>query len=69
MQQGGILDVAQPLPMSKVMVVCPRCDKPDPRPAHQLAVDGQRVRVCRHCGEPLEVARVNRLHERYQDES
>ena len=28
MQQGGILDIAQPLPLSKVMLVCPRCDRP-----------------------------------------
>ena len=27
-QPGGILDIAQPLPLSRVMIVCPRCDKP-----------------------------------------
>ena len=27
-QQGGILDLAQPLPIGKVMLVCPHCDKP-----------------------------------------
>ena len=27
-QQGGILDIAQPLPISKVMLVCPRCESP-----------------------------------------
>jgi large subunit ribosomal protein L24 len=53
-QQGGILDVSQPLPLSKVMLVCPRCDKPT-RVRHTDLATGQHVRVCRHCGEPLEV--------------
>ena len=51
--QGGILDLAQPLSMSKVMVVCPRCDKPT-RIAHRTLDNGRRVRVCRHCGEQME---------------
>ena len=52
-QQGGIIDVPQPMPISRVMVVCPRCDKPG-RVKHTLQANGKRVRVCRHCGEPLE---------------
>ncbi len=55
-EPGGILDVAQPMPISKVMLVCTKCDKPT-RVAHQLLDSGARVRVCRHCGEPLEVTR------------
>ena len=27
-QPGGILDVAQPMDVSKVMLVCPKCDRP-----------------------------------------
>ncbi len=53
-EPGGILDVPQPLPISKVMVVCPKCDRPT-RIAHRMLDTGRRVRVCRHCGEPLEV--------------
>ena len=53
-QQGGILEIAQPLPISKVMVVCPHCSKPT-RIKHAVLDDGQRVRVCSHCGEQLEV--------------
>ncbi|MBA2382534.1 MAG: 50S ribosomal protein L24 [Chloroflexi bacterium] len=52
--QGGILDLAQPLSLSKVMVVCSHCDKPT-RIAHRTLDNGRRVRVCRHCGEQLEV--------------
>ena len=53
-QQGGILDIAQPLPIGKVMVVCSHCGKPT-RVGHQTLDNGKRVRVCRHCGEQLEV--------------
>jgi large subunit ribosomal protein L24 len=53
-QQGGILDLAQPLPIGKVMLVCSHCSKPT-RVAHKVLDNGRRVRVCRHCGEQLEV--------------
>ena len=52
--QGGILDLAQPLAIGKVMVVCNHCDKPT-RIAHRTLDNGRRVRVCKHCGEHLEV--------------
>jgi large subunit ribosomal protein L24 len=51
--QGGIIDLAQPLSMAKVMVVCNHCDKPT-RIAHRTLDNGRRVRVCRHCGEQME---------------
>jgi large subunit ribosomal protein L24 len=53
-QQGGILDIAMPMPLSKVMLVCPKCDQPT-RVAHTTLENGRRVRVCKHCGEALEV--------------
>jgi large subunit ribosomal protein L24 len=53
LQQGGILDVPQPIPLSNVMLVCPRCERPT-RVRHTELASGQQVRVCRHCGEPLE---------------
>jgi large subunit ribosomal protein L24 len=51
---GGILDHAMPMPVSKVMVVCSHCDKPT-RVGHRTLDNGTRVRICGHCGEPLEV--------------
>ena len=54
MQQGGILEIAQPLPISRVMLVCTNCGKPT-RIAHATLETGRRVRVCRHCGEQMEV--------------
>jgi large subunit ribosomal protein L24 len=53
-QQGGILDLAQPLAIGKVMLVCSHCGKPT-RIAHKRLDNGRRVRICRHCGEQLEV--------------
>jgi large subunit ribosomal protein L24 len=53
-QQGGILDLAMPLDVSKVMLVCPKCDRPT-RIGHTTLDDGHRIRVCAHCGEALEV--------------
>jgi large subunit ribosomal protein L24 len=52
-QQGGILEIAQPLPISRVMLVCASCGKPT-RVAHATLETGRRVRVCRHCGEQME---------------
>jgi len=53
-QQGGIFDIAQPMPISKVMLVCPNCSRPT-RIAHATLDNGRRVRVCRHCNQQLEV--------------
>jgi len=53
-QQGGILDIAAPLPVAKVMLVCSSCDRPT-RIRHETLEGGRRVRVCRHCGETQEV--------------
>jgi len=54
MQQGGIMDIAQPVPIGRVMLVCTNCGKPT-RIAHATLETGRRVRVCRHCGEQMEV--------------
>jgi len=53
-QQGGILDIAQPMDVSKVMLVCPNCKEPT-RVRHTVLEDGRRVRVCSHCGKAMEV--------------
>ena len=53
-QQGGILDIAKPLDISKVMLVCPSCKEPT-RIRHTVLEDGRRVRVCSHCGKAIEV--------------
>ena len=58
-QPGGVIDLAAPLPISNVMLVCPTCNRPT-RVGHEFREDekGQRVkvRVCRRadCGEVLD---------------
>jgi large subunit ribosomal protein L24 len=54
MQQGGIMDIAQPMPIGKVMLVCTNCGKPT-RIGHATLDTGRRVRICGHCGEQIEV--------------
>ncbi|MFN8520491.1 MAG: 50S ribosomal protein L24 [Chloroflexota bacterium] len=51
-QQGGILDIAMPIDISNVMVICPSCSRPT-RIRHIEAADGRSVRACAHCGEAL----------------
>ncbi len=47
-EEGGILKKETPLYASKVMTVCPKCNKPT-RVAHKVE-GGKKVRVCKHCG-------------------
>ena len=54
-QQAGIIDLPVPIHISNVQVVCPRCNKPT-RVGHQQLEDGRRVRVCKQCGEQIEVS-------------
>jgi large subunit ribosomal protein L24 len=57
-ETAGILDLPMPLDISNVQVVCPRCDKPTRvAHAHLEGEEGRTVRVCKHCGEQVEVSR------------
>ena len=51
--QGGLIKKEAPIDSSNVMIVCPSCEKPT-RIAHKI-VDGKKVRVCKKCGEQLDV--------------
>ena len=51
--QGGLIKKEAPLDSSNVMIVCPACEKAT-RVAHKI-VDGKKVRVCKKCGESLDV--------------
>ena len=58
-QPGGVIDLAAPLPVSSVMLVCPTCNRPT-RVGYEFREDekGRRVkvRVCKRvdCGEVLD---------------
>lgn len=47
--QGGILEREAPIHLSKLMVICPACDKPT-RVGRNRQADGTSVRVCKKCG-------------------
>ena len=51
--QGGIREMEAAIPASKVMVICPACDKPT-RVGKKVLSDGRRVRPCKKCGESLD---------------
>lgn len=51
--QGGLIKKEAALDASNVMIVCPSCEKPT-RIKHEV-VDGKKVRVCKKCGEQLDV--------------
>ncbi len=51
-QPGGIREQESPLALSKVMLLCSKCNKPTRVRMERLA-DGQKVRMCKKCGEIL----------------
>lgn len=51
--QGGLIKIEAPLDASNVMIVCPSCEKPT-RIKHDI-VEGKKIRVCKKCGEQLDV--------------
>ncbi|MGI9953018.1 50S ribosomal protein L24 [Moorellaceae bacterium AZ2] len=53
LQQGGIIEKEAPLHSSNVMLVCTKCDQPT-RIGRRILADGQKVRVCKKCGEVID---------------
>jgi large subunit ribosomal protein L24 len=53
MPQGGTVTIEQPLPMSRVMLICPAC-KQSTRVVRQEVSGGRRARVCKKCGEVVD---------------
>lgn len=51
--QGGLNKIEAPLNASKVMVVCPACEKAT-RVKHEVRND-KKVRVCKKCNETIDV--------------
>ncbi len=51
--QGGIVEMENPFPISKVLLYCPRCDR-GVRIGRRFLEDGTKVRYCKKCGEIIE---------------
>lgn len=53
MPQGGIIENEGPVHISNVQLVCPRCDEKT-RVGVDYLENGNKVRVCRKCGEDID---------------
>ncbi|MBI3946817.1 MAG: 50S ribosomal protein L24 [Armatimonadetes bacterium] len=51
--QSGIIEKPAPLWASKVMVICPGCEKPS-RVQRRFLESGEKVRWCRECNSPID---------------
>ncbi len=51
-EPGGIREKEAYIPMSKVMLVCPKCSQPT-RAKYDFLSDGTKARICRKCGEMI----------------
>jgi len=52
-KQAGIVEKEAPIDISKVMLICKRCDKPS-RVGFRNVEDGKKVRFCHSCNEVIE---------------
>ena len=50
---GGIIKSAAPMYASKVMLLCPKCDKAT-RISYRILPDGKKVRVCKKCNAQID---------------
>ncbi len=51
-QAGGLLQKEAPIHVSNLMLICPKCEQAI-RPKSDKLTSGERVRVCRKCGEVI----------------
>lgn len=49
---GGIIDLPNPVHISNVMLICPKCGKKTK--VRREKVEGRRIRVCRLCEEAID---------------
>jgi large subunit ribosomal protein L24 len=52
-QSGGIVEKEASIPASNIMIMCDKCNAPV-RMGRRVLADGEKVRVCRRCGEALD---------------
>jgi large subunit ribosomal protein L24 len=52
-QPGGIVEKEASIPASNIMMMCDKCNAPV-RVGHKILSDGEKIRICRRCGEALD---------------
>lgn len=55
-QQGGIIHQESPVSSSNVMLVCSKCKRPS-KVGRKILENGEKVRVCKACGEMIDTIR------------
>jgi large subunit ribosomal protein L24 len=58
-QQGGIISQEAPISGANVMLVCTKCKRPS-KTGRQILANGEKVRVCKSCGEVIDTIRQAR---------
>jgi large subunit ribosomal protein L24 len=53
LRQAGIIEKEVPLPVAKVVLVCPSCNEPG-KVGRKFLADGSKARVCKSCDEVIE---------------
>lgn len=51
-QPGGIKEIEKPIHISKVKLICPKCNQPT-RVGFTFLSDGEKVRFCKKCKEMI----------------
>ncbi len=52
-QPGGIVEKEAKIHLSNLMLMCDKCNAPV-RAGRKVLPDGEKVRICRRCGDPLD---------------
>ena len=52
-RQAGIIQLEAPIPVSNVMLLCSRCNRPT-RVGFRFLEDGRKARVCNRCSEVID---------------
>lgn len=50
--EGGIVEIAQPMDVSNVMLLCPSCNEPT-RIGYDVSGE-DKVRICKKCDQPID---------------
>ncbi|MBL7158976.1 50S ribosomal protein L24 [Candidatus Microgenomates bacterium] len=48
---GGIVEIVKPIFVSKIALICPRCEQPT-RVGYKI-IDKEKLRICRKCSEEI----------------
>ena len=65
-KKSAIIDIAKPMDVSKVMLVCPNCNKPTRVGIRRE--NGKVVRICKKCGKVIEIVTKEEEKEEKKEE-